>query len=119
MHVYVDAYIAPIPKKSLDAYRKLAELSRAVWLEHGALSYREWMANDTAVGKLTSFPRSVLLKEDEVVIFAVVEYASREARDEVNRKVFADPRMDSMMVEGECPFDGKRLIWGGFEPFIG
>lgn len=83
---YVDGFIVPVKKSKLDAYRKLAELAREVWLDHGAIDYAEWVADDVSVGKLTSFPRSVILEEDEIVVFAWITYESREKRDEVNAK---------------------------------
>jgi uncharacterized protein YbaA (DUF1428 family) len=95
----------------------MAELGASVWLEHGALDYREWVADDVPYGELTSFPRAVLLEPDEVVIFAWIVYPSREARDAINARVFADPRMD--MADEAMPFYGKRMIYGGFKAFVG
>jgi uncharacterized protein YbaA (DUF1428 family) len=113
---YVDGFVVPVPKKSVDAYRKLAEMAREVWMEHGALSYVEALADDVKPGKVTSFPQSVDLKDDETVIFAWITYKSREHRDEVLKKVMADPRMDH--DPAKLPFDGKRLIFGGFKIFV-
>ncbi len=114
---YVDGFVLPVPKKNLDAYRKLAEIASTVWREHGALDYREWVAEDVKPGDLTSFPQSVNLKDDETVIFAWIVYESRAHRDEVNAKVMADPRVK---MEGhEAVFDGARMIYGGFAPFVG
>lgn len=114
---YVDGFVVPVKKSKLDAYRKMAELGRKVWMEHGALDYVEWIGDDVPHGKVTSFPRSVILEEDEVVILSWITYESRERRDEVNAKVMADPRM-KQEPEG-MPFDGKRMIFGGFLPFVG
>jgi uncharacterized protein YbaA (DUF1428 family) len=113
---YVDGFIVPVPKANLDEYRKMAELGRAVWMEHGALSYVEAIADDVKPGKLTSFPQSVDLKDEEVVVFAWITYKSREHRDEVNKKCMADPRMDH--DPAKMPFDGKRMIYGGFKVFV-
>jgi uncharacterized protein YbaA (DUF1428 family) len=113
---YVDGFVVPVPKKSVDAYRKLAEMAREVWMEHGALSYVEALADDVKPGKVTSFPQSVDLKDDETVVFAWITYKSREHRDEVLKKVMADPRMDH--DPAKLPFDGKRLIFGGFKIFV-
>jgi uncharacterized protein YbaA (DUF1428 family) len=113
---YVDGFIAPIPKKNIEAYRELAELAAQVWREHGALEYREWIADDVKPGEVTSFPQSVLLKDDETVVFAWIVYESRAARDAVNEKVMKDPRMQMDPAAG--PFDAKRMIYGGFAPLV-
>jgi len=113
---YVDGFIVPVPKTQLDAYRALAEKAGAIWREHGALEFRECMAEDVKPGQLTSFPQAVQLKDDEVVFFSWIVYNSREERDAVNAKVMQDPRMGDMMET--MPFDGKRMIMGGFTPFV-
>lgn len=112
---YVDGFVVPIPKNKLDAYKKLAEQSCQIWLEYGALEYVECLANDVPDGEVTSFPMSVKLKEDELICFAYIRYESRAHRDEVMKKVMEDPRL---AWEENLPFDGQRLIWGGFEEFI-
>src|SRR3954452_20434507 len=114
---YVDGFIVAVPKKNLDAYRRMAKKAGKVWREHGALEYREWVAEDVKVGKLTSFPRSVKLKPGETVVFSWITYKSRGQRDRINAKVMADPRLKEMM-DGPPPFDGKRLIYGGFESLV-
>lgn len=114
---YTDGFVLPVPRKNLDAYREMATLARKVWLEHGALDYREWVADDVGPGKSTSFPQSVLLREDEVVVFAWIVYQSRAHRDEVNAKVMKDPRMQADPATG--PFDSERMIFGGFAPLLG
>jgi uncharacterized protein YbaA (DUF1428 family) len=113
---YTDGFVVPVPKKNLDQYRELARKAAAIWREHGALEYREWIADDVKPGKLTSFPQSVNLEEDETVVFAWIIYKSRAHRDEVNAKVMKDPRMN--MDQASMPFDGKRMIYGGFEPLL-
>ena len=115
---YVDGFIIPVPKKKLAAYRALAKKACKVWMEHGALDYRECVADDTPKGKITSFPRSVKLKPGEIVIFSWATYKSRKHRDAVMAKVMKDPRMQDMMKPGGVPFDGKRMIFGGFETFV-
>ncbi|TIP12059.1 MAG: DUF1428 family protein, partial [Mesorhizobium sp.] len=87
-----------------------------VWKEHGALAYVECIGDDVPYGELTSFPRAVQAKDDEVVIFAWVVYESRQSRDAVMAKVMADERLK--MDWSTMPFDGKRMIFGGFQPFI-
>lgn len=113
---YVDGFIVPVRKSQLDAYRALAEKAGNIWREHGALEFRECMAEDVKPGQLTSFPQAVQLKDDEVVFFSWITYNSREERDRINEKVMQDPRMGDMM--SEMPFDGKRMIMGGFTPFV-
>jgi uncharacterized protein YbaA (DUF1428 family) len=115
---YVDGFVVPVPRAKLAEYRKLARKAGKVWREHGAIEYREWIADDAPVGKRTSFPRSVKLKEDEVVVFAYIVYASRAQRDRVNAKAMKDPRMASMMDKSTHPFDARRMIWGGFKPLV-
>ncbi len=115
---YVDGFVLPLPRKNLEAYREMATKCGAIWREHGALEYRECIADDVKPGKLTSFPQSVNLEADETVIFSWIVYASRAQRDEVNEKVMKDPRMVDMMKPDAMPFDGKRLIYGGFEMLL-
>ena len=113
---YIDSFIVPVPQNKLDEYRKFARLGASIWREYGALDYREWLADDVKPGKQTSFPQSVQLHEDEVVVVSYIVYKSRAHRDEVNEKVMKDPRMKT--PPGEWPFDGKRMIFGGFAPLL-
>jgi uncharacterized protein YbaA (DUF1428 family) len=115
---YVDGFIVAVPKKNLESYRRMAKKAGKVWREHGALDYREWVAEDVKVGKRTSFPRSVKLKPGETVIFSWITYKSRAQRDRVNAKVMADPRLKDMMDTKSLPFDAKRMIYGGFESLV-
>lgn len=98
-------------------YTQMARLCAKVWLEHGALDYVECVADDVKKGEITSFPRSVKLKAGEVVLFSWITYKSRAHRDRVNAKVMKDPRLGAMMG-GDMPFDGMRMFYGGFKPFI-
>lgn len=115
---YVDGFIVAVPKKNLDAYRKMSTKCGKVWREYGALDYREWVAEDVKVGELTSFPRAVKLKPNETVVFSWITYKSRAQRDRVNAKVMADPRLKNMMDPKSVPFDGKRMIYGGFASLV-
>jgi uncharacterized protein YbaA (DUF1428 family) len=115
---YVDGFVVPVPKKKLASYRSMAKKVGKIWREHGALEYRECIADDVKVGKRTSFPRSVKLKPGEVVIFAYVVWRSRAQRDRVMGKVMKDKRHAAMMDPKTFPFDGKRMIFGGFKSFI-
>ena len=113
---YVDGFVLAVPKANIDAYKKMANDAGAVWKEHGALSYVEAIGDDVPYGELTSFPRAVQANENEVVVFSWVTYASRAERDVILKKVMDDPRMKPGMEN--MPFDGKRMIYGGFQPFI-
>ena len=115
---YVDGFVLPVPKKKLAAYRKLARLAGKVWRDHGALDYKECVAEDVKRGKVTSFPRSVKLKSSETVVFAYILYKSRAHRDRVNAKVMKDPRLASMMDPDDQPFDAMRMFWGGFKVIV-
>ena len=115
---YVDGFIVPVPKKKLSAYRSIAKKAGKVWRDHGALEYWECVADDVKKGKWTSFPRSVKLKGGETVIFSWIMYKSRKDRDRILKKVMADPRLKKMMNPKAMPFDGKRMIWGGFKSFV-
>ena len=112
---YVDGFVIPVPKKDVAAYRRLARRAGKIWCEFGALEYVECMADDVSVGKRTSFPRSVKLKEDEVVWFSYIVYRSRRDRDRIMKKVMADPRLADMHDPKNHPFDAKRMFWGGFK----
>ncbi|TIX88589.1 DUF1428 family protein [Rhizobium sp. P44RR-XXIV] len=113
---YVDGFILAVPKDKIEAYKAQARRAGEVWREHGALSYVEAIGDDVPYGELTSFPRAVLATEDEVVVFSWITYESRRSRDEVLKKVMADPRLKDDMQN--MPFDGKRLIYGGFDIFL-
>jgi uncharacterized protein YbaA (DUF1428 family) len=115
---YVDGFVLPVPKARLADYREMALLAGKVWKEHGALAYYEGEADDVKPGKVTSFPQAVQLKDDEVVIFSWIVYESREARDRINEKVMADPRLAGMMDPKQLPFDGMRMFWGGFKSLV-
>jgi len=116
MAQYVDGFVVPVPKKKLAAYRKLARLAKKVWMEHGAVEYIECVADDVKKGKTTSFPQSVKLKNGETVFFSWIVYKSRADRNRVNKKVMSDPRMQ--MDPKNWPFDGRRMIYGGFKPVV-
>ncbi len=115
---YVDGFVVPVPKRKLADYRRIAQKAGKIWREHGALAYRECVADDVKVGKVTSFPRSVKLKPSETVAFSWIVFKSRAHRDAVNAKVMADARLASMMDPKAMPFDAKRMIYGGFTTFV-
>jgi uncharacterized protein YbaA (DUF1428 family) len=111
---YVDGFVLPIPKRNAEKYRRIARTAGKIWREHGALQYVECIAEDVKPGKLTSFPQSVKLKPGETVWFSWIVFKSRRHRDRVNAKVMKDPRLAGMGPDA-MPFDGKRMIYGGFE----
>ena len=115
---YVDGFVMPLPKANVDRYREIATAAGELWMEHGALEYKECLAEVVSVGEVTSFPRSVQLEDDETVIFAWIGYESRQHRDEVNAKVMADERMKAMMDPAGEIADYKRMVYGGFELLV-
>lgn len=112
---YVDGYVLAVPTAQRAAYRKIAEDAAIVFKEYGALKVVECWGDDVPDGKLTSFPMAVKCEENETVVFSWIIWPSREARDRGNQKVMADPRMQQT---GEMPFDGKRMIFGGFQMIV-
>ena len=115
---YVDGYVLPVPRRKLAAYRRMANEAGKIWRKYGALQYVESAADDVQPGKWTSFPQSVKLKPNEVVVFSYIVYPSRKVRDQANAKVMADPRLKKMFDPKKMPFDGKRMFWGGFKPIV-
>ena len=115
---YVDGFVLPVPKRKVDAYRRMARKAGKIWREHGALEFRECVAEDVKKGKVTSFPQSVELGRGETVVFSWIVFKSRAHRDRVNAKVMDDPRLADMMDPADAPFDAKRMIYGGFEVLV-
>ncbi len=115
---YVDGFLLPVPRKNLDAYRRMAQAAGKVWREHGALEYRECVGDDLKPKMGALFPRIVRLKPGETVVFSWIVFRSRTHRDSVNKKVMKDPRMLKMMETGPMPFDDKRMAYGGFKVLV-
>ncbi|MDX8447808.1 DUF1428 domain-containing protein [Mesorhizobium captivum] len=113
---YVDGFVLAVPKANLEDYKKMATQAGAIWKEYGALAYVECIGDDVPYGEITSFPRAVQAKDDEVVVFAWVVYENRQSRDAVMAMIMADERLKADWPT--MPFDGKRMIFGGFQPFI-
>ena len=113
---YVDGFVAAVPSANREAYRKHAEDAAAVFKEHGALKLVECWGDDVPDGEVTSFPMAVKCKTDETVCFSWVLWPSREVRDEAMPKIMADPRLQP--DSNPMPFDGKRMIYGGFEMIV-
>jgi uncharacterized protein YbaA (DUF1428 family) len=119
MSVYVDGFLLAVPKKNLEAYRRMATKAGKVWKEYGALEYRECVADDVKSKGAVSFPRGVKAKKGETVFFSYIVYKSRAHRDKVNKKVMKDPRIVAMMPGNtEMPFDDKRMCYGGFKTLV-
>ncbi|WP_374563460.1 DUF1428 domain-containing protein [Ideonella sp.] len=118
MSLYVDGFVIPLPLDKLADYKRLAKKAGKVWMEHGALQYTECVADDVKLGKTTSFPQAVKLKEGEVVVFSWIVYKNRRERDRINKLVMSDPRLADMMNPAAMPFDGKRMFWGGFKTIV-
>jgi uncharacterized protein YbaA (DUF1428 family) len=116
--MYIDGFILPVPKKNLAAYRRMATLAGKVWREHGAVEYRECVADDVKAGKWTSFPQAVKLRPGETVWFSYAVYRNRKQRDRVMAKVMKDKRLAGMMDPKKLPFDGRRMFWGGFKVMV-
>jgi len=116
--MYVDGFVLPVPKDKLKDYVRLSKKAGRIWKEFGATEYIENVADDVKPGKWTSFPQSVKLKPNEVVVFSYIVYPSRKVRDQANAKVMADPRLKKMFDPKKMPFDGKRMFWGGFKPIV-
>ena len=115
---YVDGYVLPVPVKSIAAYRRIAKKAGAIWREHGALEYKEWVAEDLNADELVPFTPGVQAIPDETVIFAYIVFKSRAHRDRVNAKVMKDDRMHKMMDPTDPIFDVKRMAYGGFKTIV-
>jgi uncharacterized protein YbaA (DUF1428 family) len=113
---YIDGFVVAVPTANRDAYREHAEKAAPVFKEHGALKIVECWGDDVPDGKLTSFPMAVRKKDDETVVFSWIVWPSKQARDEGMKKVMTDPRIQPNA--NPMPFDGKRLIFGGFEVLV-
>ncbi len=112
---YVDGFVVPVPKQKLGEYREWSRRSGELWKRNGALEYVECVGDDVPPGKVTSFPQSVKLKDDEVVMFSWIVYKSKEDRDRINKIVMEDPMMKDPKA---WPFDGQRMFFGGFQPIV-
>lgn len=115
---YIDGFVLPIPRRNLDEYRRLVEATADIWREHGALDYREYIGEDLTSEETRSFTDLSGAAEDEVVVFGWVAFDSREARDQANAKVSADPRMADLLESFDTGFDVKRMAYGGFQKFV-
>ena len=115
---YVDGFVLPLPKKKLQAYRKMAREAGRIWIEHGALEYRECVGEDLNVKMGLPFPQLIKQKPGEIAVISWIIFKSRAHRDRVNAKVMKDPRLAGMMNEQAMPFDVKRMSYGGFTVLV-
>lgn len=113
---YVDGFVLAVPTANKEIYRKHAAAAAVVFKEYGALKVVECWGDDVPEGKITSFPMAVKCQPDETVVFSWIVWPSREVRNQGMEKVMADPRLQP--ENNPMPFDGKRLIYGGFEMIV-
>lgn len=115
---YVDGFLIPIKKNKLKEYRKMAQLGKKTWMKHGALDYKECVAEDLKTTMGTAFSKLLKLKPDETAVFAYIVFKSRKHRDAVNTKVMSDPAMNDPDMMKDMPFDPKKMCYGGFEAIV-
>ena len=116
---YVDGFVIPIRRKNVEAYRRIALKAGRIWMEHGALEYRECLGDDLNVRNMgASFPKRMRTGRGETVLFSWIVYRSRAHRDRVNKKVMADPRIAAMMDPKDSPFDYRKMLYGGFDVIV-
>ena len=113
---YVDGFVIPLPKKNVQAYRRIALKAGKIWREYGALEFRECVGDDLAVKGMVPFSRRIKLKPGETVVFSWIVFKSRAHRDRVNAKVMKDPRL--AMDPKSMPFDVERMLYGGFKVLV-
>ncbi len=118
MPQYVDGFVLPVPTKNLARYRALARKAAKIWMEHGALQYRECIGDDLNTKFGLPFPRVIKPKKGESLMFSWIVYKSRKDRDRINVKVMKDPRLAAMCDPKDMPFDCKRMLCGGFTTFV-
>ena len=112
---YFDGFVTPVPEGKLDAYRDMAQNVSKLFREHGALRDVEAVSDDVPKGEVTDFYRAAKSEGGEKVFFSFLEWKDKQTRDEAWKKIMEDERMKP---QGEMPFDGKRMFWGGFEPIL-
>lgn len=118
MAQYVDGFVIPIAKKNVPKYLKMARASAKVWMELGALEYRECVGEELAAKGMPQFSAAVRFKAGETVLFSWIVYKSKAHRNKVNAKVMKDPRIAAMCADGKMPFDFKRMAYGGFTTLV-
>ncbi len=117
MSKYVDVYLVPVPEANIPAYKKLATAAGKIFIKHGALRYREYVASDLDVEGVVPFPKKIKLKEGETLVYAAVEFKSEAHRNKTMKAIMADPELAESM-SGPAPFDYKRMLYGGFKILV-
>ena len=112
---YADGFVVPVPEGKTDAYQQLAAKMAKVFRQHGATRVVEALSDDVPKGEVTDFYRAVKAEGDEKVVFSFIEWPDKETRDQAWQKIMAD---ESLKPEGDMPFNGQRMFWGGFEPIF-
>lgn len=115
---YVDGFVMCVPEAKLSAYQKMAKKAGKIWMEYGALEYRECVGDDMEVKFGLPFPKLAKPKEGELVVFSFIVYKNRSHRDKVNAAVMKDPRLNELCDEKNMPFDPKRMAYGGFKSIV-
>lgn len=115
---YIDGFLLPVPKRKLAAYRKLAKFAAKIWIEHGALDYREAVGDDLDIDFGLPFPKRVGIKKTDTIIFAWILYPSKAARKKITARVMSDPRMEAFCDPAKLPFDMKAMSCGGFKTLV-
>ena len=115
---YVDGFLIPLPEKNVADYRKMAAAAGKVWMEYGALQYRESVGDELAIEGMAPWAKTIKLKPGETLVFSWISYKSKTHRNQVNKKVMKDPRMNKMMEGKKMPFDVKRMLYGGFNVLV-
>jgi uncharacterized protein YbaA (DUF1428 family) len=115
---YIDGFVIPLPKKNVNAYRRMAQKAGRVWRDHGALEFRECVGDDLNIKMGLPFPRGIKTRPGDTMLFSYIVYKSRAHRDRVNARVMKDPRLANMMDPKAMPFDVKRMMYGGFKTIV-
>ncbi|HMQ04425.1 MAG TPA: DUF1428 domain-containing protein [Pyrinomonadaceae bacterium] len=119
MSKYADVYLLPILEENVPEYKKIANAAGKIFMKHGALRYREYVASDLNVEEVVPFPKIIKLKPGETIIYAAVEFKSEAHRNSTMKKIMADPALMSMIPKGKKPpFDYKRMVYGGFKVLV-
>ena len=116
---YVDGFLLAVPRKNLAEYRRIAQAAGKIWIEYGALDYRECVGDDVKGKAAAPFAKSVRLKPGEAVLFSWIVYRSKAQRDRVNKKIMKDERIARMMSKSKPVFDMTRMAYGGFKGIVG
>ncbi len=117
MH-YVDGFLIPLPKKNIKMYRKMAQFGKKTWMKHGALDYKECLADDLRNPMGAPLASLLKFKPGETAVFAYIVFKSRKHRDLVNEKVMSDPAMNGPEMAKKMPFDMQRVCYGGFKAIV-